>query len=159
MLISLYTYVYCSIILIVRQYSVRSSRQKKEMLMKSMKVVVAACGLALSFGPVYAHDGVSHEASSEAVQKQSTASVTVPRLQATMRDLWNGHVVATREYAFAVKVGDSTHAMRAADAVSTNAKQIAKATWKECSRIWMRLQMRRLRRSPSNSPKRLRHHE
>ena len=95
--------------------------------MKSMKIVVAACALTLAYGPVYAHDGVSHAANSDTAQKQSTASVAAPKLQAAMRGLWHGHVAATREYAFAVKAGDSKRATRAADAVVTNAKQIANA--------------------------------
>lgn len=92
--------------------------------MKPVKVVIALCGLALALGPAYAHDGVLHASASDVAQKQS---VTAPKLQAALRALWHGHVVNTREYAFAVKAGDSKRAARAADAVVANAKQIANA--------------------------------
>lgn len=95
--------------------------------MKSVKVGVVLCGLMFALGPAYAHDGVSHASATDAGKKQSSASVAAPKLQAAMRGLWQGHVVATREYAFAVKAGDSKRASRAADAVVDNAKQIANA--------------------------------
>jgi hypothetical protein len=55
------------------------------------------------------------------------ASVAAPKLQAAMRSLWHGHIVHTREYAFAVHAHDSAKAKAATDAVVANAKQIADA--------------------------------
>lgn len=57
----------------------------------------------------------------------TTAAVPAPKLQATLRALWHGHVVNTREYALAVKAGDGQRAKAAADAVVANAKQLAGA--------------------------------
>lgn len=95
--------------------------------MKSMNMLIAVCGLVLAAGPTYAHDGAPHAASQDAVQKQSAKPVAAPKLQAALRGLWHGHVVATRDYAFAVKANDAKRASRAADAVVANAKQIADA--------------------------------
>jgi hypothetical protein len=103
------------------------SATPQEMLMKSVKLLIAVCGLMLAVGPAYAHDGVSHAPSQDAAQKQPAASVAAPKLQAAMRGLWHGHVVATRDYALAVKANDAKRASRAADAVVANAKQIADA--------------------------------
>ena len=75
-------------------------------------------------GPVFAHDGAKHDAPAQA---KAASSVAAPELQAAMRGLWHGHVVATRDYAFAVKAGDSKRSARAADAVVANARQIANA--------------------------------
>ena len=52
---------------------------------------------------------------------------SAPKLDAAMRSLWHGHVVATRDYALAVHAHDSAKAKAAADAVGANAKQIADA--------------------------------
>jgi hypothetical protein len=69
---------------------------------------------------VQAHDG-AHAAAPAA------AAVPAPRLQATLRTLWHGHVARTREYALAVKAGDATRSEAAANAVVANAKQLADA--------------------------------
>jgi hypothetical protein len=53
--------------------------------------------------------------------------VAAPKLQAAMRQLWQGHVTHTREYAMAVHDGDQAKATAAADAVLANAKQLAGA--------------------------------
>ena len=55
------------------------------------------------------------------------APATAPKLHATMRALWRGHVVHTREYALAVHIHDNAKTKAAADAVVANAKQIADA--------------------------------
>jgi hypothetical protein len=57
----------------------------------------------------------------------ATAAVAAPKLQATLRTLWHGHVANTREYAFAVKAGDAKRSEAAAQAVVANAKQLAGA--------------------------------
>ena len=76
-------------------------------------------GLLLPPG-VQAHDG-THAASTPA------AAVPAPKLQATLRALWQGHVEKTREYAFAVKAGDGKRSEMAGNAVVANAKQLADA--------------------------------
>lgn len=55
------------------------------------------------------------------------ATVPAPKLQATLRALWHGHVEKTRAYAFAVKAGDDVRSEAAADAVVANARQLADA--------------------------------
>jgi hypothetical protein len=50
-----------------------------------------------------------------------------PKLQATLRALWHGHVEKTREYAFAVKAGDGKRSEAAANATVANAKQLSDA--------------------------------
>lgn len=76
-------------------------------------------GLLLPPG-VQAHDG-AHAASTPA------AAVPAPKLQATLRALWQGHVEKTRAYAFAVKAGDGKRSEMAGNAVVANAKQLADA--------------------------------
>src|SRR4249919_1486426 len=70
---------------------------------------------------VQAHEGAHASAPA------STAAVPAPKLQATLRTLWHGHVANTREYAFAVKAGDAKRSEAAAQAVVANAKQLAGA--------------------------------
>jgi hypothetical protein len=55
------------------------------------------------------------------------AAVPAPKLQAAMRDLWHGHIVAARDYALAMHAHNDADAKKAADAVVANAKQIAGA--------------------------------
>jgi len=57
----------------------------------------------------------------------TAATPAAPKLQAAMRSLWHGHIVATRDYAMAVHVHDQAKAKTAADAVVADAKQIADA--------------------------------
>ena len=54
-------------------------------------------------------------------------TVPAPQLQATLRELWHGHVVHTRDYALATHAGNAADAKSAADAVVDNAKQISAA--------------------------------
>ncbi|GAB3359511.1 hypothetical protein [Lysobacter tyrosinilyticus] len=68
---------------------------------------------------VQAHDG-AHAA-------PPAAAVPAPKLQATLRALWHGHVAQTRAYALAVKAGDAKRSEAAANAVVANAKQLADA--------------------------------
>lgn len=92
--------------------------------MKYAKLTVAMIGLALASMPALAHEGVNHDASAQA--KANTVPAA-PKLQAALRGLWHGHVVATRDYALAVKSGDSKGISKAESAVVANAKQIANA--------------------------------
>ena len=55
------------------------------------------------------------------------ATVTAPQLQATLRELWHGHIVHARDYALAMHAGKTADAKAAADAVVDNAKQISNA--------------------------------
>lgn len=69
---------------------------------------------------VQAHAGAHADAA-------PAAAVPAPKLQATLRALWHGHVEKTRAYAFAVKAGDGPRSEAAANAVVANAKQLADA--------------------------------
>ncbi|HEV2620874.1 MAG TPA: hypothetical protein VGU65_02150 [Frateuria sp.] len=70
-----------------------------------------------------------------AMQMPSTAQLSsaasavpaAPKLDSALRSLWHGHVVHTRDYALAVHAHDAAQAKAAAEAVVTNAKQIADA--------------------------------
>ena len=70
-----------------------------------------------------AHDGAAHAPAA----KSATATAPAPKLQAALRGLWHGHVMHTRDYAFAVKAGDTARSQAEADAVVANAKQLADA--------------------------------
>ena len=56
-----------------------------------------------------------------------TVTVAAPKLQATLRELWHGHIVHARDYALAMHAGKAGEAKAAADAVVANAKQISEA--------------------------------
>lgn len=87
-------------------------------------------GLALALSPVAQADQASHHAAPNATAAPAARAAAVPaapKLQAALRQLWHGHVVHTRDYAFAVQSGDDARARRSADAVVANAKQIADA--------------------------------
>lgn len=58
---------------------------------------------------------------------EEAATVPAPQLQATLRELWHGHIVHTRDYALAMHAGNAADAKTAADAVVDNAKQISAA--------------------------------
>lgn len=58
---------------------------------------------------------------------EAAATVPAPQLQATLRELWHGHIVHARDYALAMHAGNATDAKTAADAVVDNAKQISAA--------------------------------
>jgi hypothetical protein len=95
--------------------------------MRPLKFLLVTCGLTLAMTPVYAHGPTQHASTTASAPAKTTTSVAAPKLQAAMRDLWHAHVVNTREYAFAVKAGDSKRTARAEDAVVANAKQLANA--------------------------------
>lgn len=96
--------------------------------MNTSRFLLATCGLALAMAPAYASQAPQHAHAGAVAQTQAaTAPVAAPKLQAALRGLWHGHVMNTREYAFAVKAGDSKRAAHAADGVVANAKQLASA--------------------------------
>lgn len=81
-----------------------------------------ALGLAFGMAPsVFAADAPAPAAAA------ATTAPAAPKLHAAMRSLWQGHIHHTRDYALAVKAGDSAAANKAADEVVANAKQIANA--------------------------------
>lgn len=89
-----------------------------------MKALPFACALAL---------GVAMAATAPVVFAQpaavaaSAVAPAAPQLHAALRQLWHGHIVATRDYALAVHAGNKADEQKAADAVVANAKQIANA--------------------------------
>lgn len=91
--------------------------------MSAYRFLFAASTLSLAFAPAIAHEAPPHAASHTA----AAATPAAPQLQAALRQLWLGHVTHTREYAFAVKAGNTAAANRAAHAVVTNAQQLADA--------------------------------
>ena len=89
---------------------------------KTLTVVVAA----LLAAPALAHPA-SHSAAGAAAAATASTTAPAPRLQATLRSLWHGHIVHARAYANAVHAGNSAEASKAASDVVANAKQIADA--------------------------------
>lgn len=84
---------------------------------KPLTILVAA----LLAAPALAHPG-PHPAAATAA-----TAPAAPKLQATLRSLWHGHVVHARAYAQAVHAGHAAAASKAADDVVGNAKQLANA--------------------------------
>ncbi len=80
----------------------------------------ATIGMAMAASPA------THDMGSMA-QAAPATSVTAPKLDAALRQLWHGHVVHTREYAMAIHAHGSAKAKAAEDAVVANAKEIANA--------------------------------
>lgn len=87
------------------------------------------CSLILLLGATLAVASIGTEAMAMpmAPMADAAAPTPAPKLDAALRTLWHDHVVHTREYAFAVHDKDAAKAKQAADAVVTNAKQIAQA--------------------------------
>jgi len=83
---------------------------------------VSAVCLALAFAAAAPLHAQEHHAAAPA-----TKTPAAPKLDAAMRDLWQGHVQHTRAYAIAVHAGDKAAATKAADEVVANAKQISDA--------------------------------
>lgn len=94
-------------------------------LLSSVAVCAAYAGLASADSPMSNH--VLAMSMASATPGTAPAPVAAPKLQADLRSLWHGHVVHTREYAFAVHAKHAKQADRAANAVVANAKQIAAA--------------------------------
>lgn len=90
--------------------------------MKTPSIISAAVlGLTLGLGTP-----VIMAQANLAVAAESAAPVA-PRLQATLQNLWHGHIVATRDYALAVHADDTEAAKKAETETVDNAKQIAAA--------------------------------
>ena len=92
--------------------------------------VLCAAGASTASAAAAVHDG---HAGSAAVQpapahtRAAPAAAPAPKLQAALRGLWHGHVVATRDYALAVHARRPGDARQAAAAVVANAKLLAGA--------------------------------
>lgn len=99
--------------------------------MKPMPLTLAVPLLALPLllaGPAAATAPAVPHAHVPAIAAEAAARAPVaPQLQQALRDLWHGHVVATRDYALAVEVADAAAVRKAADAVVANAGDIANA--------------------------------
>jgi hypothetical protein len=68
-----------------------------------------------------------HATHATATPASAAATVAAPKLQATLRALWRGHVAQTRAYALAVKAGNTKRARKAESDVVANAQQISGA--------------------------------
>ncbi len=66
-------------------------------------------------------------ADTPAAAAATAAAPAAPKLHAALRGLWQGHVMRTRAYAFAVKAHDAVAADNAAKGVVANATDIANA--------------------------------
>lgn len=84
---------------------------------------ISAFCLTLVFAAAMPLHAQEHHAAAPATAKAPLA----PKLDAALRELWQGHVQRTRAYAIAVKASDKTAAAKAADDVVANAKQISDA--------------------------------
>lgn len=99
----------------------------------AIAVALAASAIACDASPPAKGDDAAAATTAQAVAPAHTSQTEVattdaaPKLQAGLRALWNGHVVATRNYALAVKADDSAGADRAAQDVVANAKSISSA--------------------------------
>ena len=91
-----------------------------------MKTLALACAMALGLGLPCA-GMAAPEMPAMPAASQPAAAPTAPKLHAALRGLWHGHLVATRDYAMAVKAGDKPAEAKTADAVVANARQIANA--------------------------------
>lgn len=88
----------------------------------ALSALSIACALALGVGLTTAAPNAYAQSAAAA-----PAAATAPKLHATMRSLWHGHIVTTRDYALAAHAGNQANEKKAADAVVANAKQIAAA--------------------------------
>lgn len=91
-----------------------------------MKSLTVACALVLGAGFAFAVPAASAHQASPAMSA-APAPASAPKLQAALRSLLHGHIVATRDYALAVHAGNDAKAKQAAASAVANAKQIANA--------------------------------
>jgi hypothetical protein len=92
--------------------------------MKTAFLLAISAALAVSPTSAFAqHATHGVPAQTTAAAKASPA----PKLQATLRHLWQGHIARTRDYALAVQTGSTDKAKRAEQAVVSNAKEISQA--------------------------------
>lgn len=91
----------------------------------SVPFAVSATALPQQAKPAqHEHATTAHHTAKKA---EAATAQTAPELHKALRSLWHGHIVATRDYAFAVHKGDAEAATKAADATVANAKDIANA--------------------------------
>ncbi|RDI99114.1 hypothetical protein DVT68_11590 [Dyella solisilvae] len=94
--------------------------------MKTQALLIILAGACSATGLAVAAPAM-HDMAAMAPSSAAAATVAAPKLQAALRALWHGHVLATRDYALAVHAHDSAKAKSAEDAVVANARQIADA--------------------------------
>lgn len=87
-------------------------------------VLICTACLALVFAAAAPLQAQEHP---HAATPAGKAAPAAPKLDAALRELWQGHVQHTRAYALAVKAGDTAAEKKAADDVVANARQIADA--------------------------------
>lgn len=90
--------------------------------MKAHAIITAAI-LALTLGT----GAPAVMAAQDSELAPAAAAPAAPMLQATLQNLWHGHIVATRDYALALHMGSDAGAENAEDAAVDNARQIAAA--------------------------------
>src|SRR3970282_623275 len=100
-------------------------------LLITIAVALAVSGIACNASPPEASvhpAGTTAAAASDDTSATAMASTpAAPNLQAALRGLWHGHVVEPRNYALAVKAGDTDAAGRAEQDVIANATEISDA--------------------------------
>ena len=93
-----------------------------------MKSYSIPCALAVALALAAGTPAVlAHDAQHPTAHDTHAAATTAPKLHATLRSLWHGHLVATHDYALAVHANNKAGESKAADAVVANAKEIANA--------------------------------
>lgn len=92
-----------------------------------IQILALASAAALGLGLTVTSPAALAQAPAPATATHATAAPSAPKLHATLRSLWHGHIVTTRDYALAVHAGDEAAATRAANNVVDNARQIASA--------------------------------
>lgn len=96
----------------------------------AIAVALAASAIACDASPSAKGDDAAAATTVAPAHTSPTEVATTAaarKLQADLRALWNGHVVATRNYALAMKADDSAGADRAAQDVVANAQSISAA--------------------------------
>ena len=98
-------------------------------ILLTIAVALAISGIACNASPPEAHAQSVGTTAAAASDHAAVAPATpaAPKLQAALRGLWHGHVVETRNYALAVKAGDTDAAGRAEQDVIANATAISDA--------------------------------
>lgn len=101
-------------------------------ILLAIAVTLALSSIACDASPDTAGDASTNAAAhvmdaAPAARAEPEVAPAAPQLQADLRALWKGHVVATRNYAVAIKADDGAGADRAAEGVVANAKSISAA--------------------------------
>lgn len=93
-----------------------------------MKFDLIAAAAALALGAALTGcASTAPTAKATAAASTPATAASAPRLHAAMRGLWQGHIVATRDYALAVHAGSAAAQQKSEAAAIDNARQIADA--------------------------------